>query len=76
MKGILDFLPEIRWADFPVSLLSFERRVDRNAPHEPAALSAALRCDMLPLLARLHADFQSARGRRSNRANARRLRRG
>jgi hypothetical protein len=26
-QRVLDFLPEIRWADLPVSLLSFERGV-------------------------------------------------
>ena len=38
---------------------------DGTAPRAAVLPSAALRVPFLPLLARLHADFQSARGRRS-----------
>ena len=34
------------WLTFQSAEESFGRRPDRIAPHEPAALSAALRCDL------------------------------
>ena len=61
-------------ADFPLWLTfqsaeeSFGRRPDRIAPHEPTALSAALRNDLNRSSAAQDADFQSARPRLSNRA--------
>ena len=47
---------------------SFERRPDRSTPHGPAALSAALRCDIqtAPRPPQMP-PFQAAGGRRSNR---------
>ena len=44
---VLDFLAENPlWLTFQSAEESFERRPDRIAPHEPSALSAALRCDL------------------------------
>ena len=44
---VLDFLTgNPRWLTFQSAEESFGRRPDRIAPHEPSALSAALRCDI------------------------------
>ena len=54
-------------ADFPVSRRVLRAKVVSGTVREPSAPSPPLRVPFRPRLARLHADFQSARGRRSNR---------
>ena len=73
--GFLENLPVFRWADFPVSLLSFVssgsalRLVGLRPPRR------RLRVTLLPLLAPQDAAFQAAGGRRSMARHGARLRR-
>jgi len=70
-RDVLDFLTENPLKGrltFQSAEESFERRPDRSTPHGPAALSAALRCDIqtAPRPPQMP-PFQAAGGRRSNR---------
>ena len=68
-RDVLDFLAgNPLWLTYQSAEESFERRPDRNALREPAAPSAALRCDLNRSSATRDADFQSAWPRLSNRA--------
>lgn len=66
-ERVLHFLPEMRQSqpNFQFGKRHPPAISDRAAPRAAGLPSAALRVPFLPLLARLHADFQSARGRRS-----------
>ena len=61
-KGILDFLPEIRWADFPVSLFVLRAERVSGSAREPLAPFAAAPRDIQPLLARLDAGLPARAG--------------